>query len=216
MNKIKKLSLISLLLMTVFSFSGFFKIKINGEPVNLASVTLLIGIIVYFITREPEDKDAMSIKAIPQLLKDKKTIVLVFMSMIMDVICFTLAKFLLPEFLEHLSERTDFLAFDKFLILLAELIIAALGEEIAWRGFYQKQLSKMLPFGFAILITSVLFALCHLSSGSTIVVLYDLLFVVIDSVFYGLVFKRTNNIIISTLSHFIANLLGVLVLLLVI
>lgn len=215
MNKIKKLSLVSLLLMTAFSLSGLFKIEINGDTVKLVSFTLVIGIVVFFITREPEDKDAMSLKAIPQLLKNTKTIVLVVMPMVMNILCLTLAKWLVPEFLEHLSDRTDFLAFDKFLILLAELLIAALGEEIAWRGFYLKQLSKMSPFGVAVLITSVLFSLCHLSSGSTIVVLYDLLFIVINAVFYGLVYKRTNNILISTLSHFLANLLGVLALLVI-
>ena len=215
MNKIKKLSLVSLLLMTAFSLSGLFKIEINGDTVKLVSFTLVIGIVVFFITREPEDKDAMSLKAIPQLLKNTKTIVLVVMPMVMNILCLTLAKWLVPEFLEHLSERTDFLAFDKFLILLAELLIAALGEEIAWRGFYLKQLSKMSPFGVAVLITAVLFSLCHLASGNTIVVLYDLLFIVINAVFYGLVYKRTNNILISTLSHFLANLLGVLALLVI-
>lgn len=215
MNKIKKLSLVSLLLMTAFSLSGLFKIEINGDTVKLVSFTLVIGIVVFFITREPEDKDAMSLKAIPQLLKNTKTIVLVVMPMVMDILCLTLAKWLVPEFLEHLSDCTDFPAFDKFLILLAELLIAALGEEIAWRGFYLKQLSKMSPFGVAVLITAVLFSLCHLASGNTIVVLYDLLFIVINAVFYGLVYKRTNNILISTLSHFLANLLGVLALLVI-
>lgn len=213
MNKLKKLSLISILLMIAFSLSAFLKLKINGEPLTLTSITLLIGIIVFFITREPEDKDVMSLKAIPSLLKDKITILLVIIPTLADILCFTLAKWILPEFLEHLSDRTDFLAFDKFLILLAELIIAALGEEIAWRGFFQTQLSKILPFWLTLLIASVLFAICHMTSGSVIVILYDLLFIAINAVFYGLVYKRTHNIPISTLSHFIANLSGVLVLL---
>ncbi|MCM1082061.1 MAG: CPBP family intramembrane metalloprotease [Clostridium sp.] len=215
MKKIKTLSLISILLMIAFSLSAFLKLEVNGEPLTLTSITLLIGIIVFFITREPEDKDVMSLKAVPKLLKDKITILLVIIPTLADILCFTLAKYILPEFLEHISDRTDFLAFDKFLILLVELIVAALGEEIAWRGFFQPQLSKLLPFGVSLMIMSVLFAICHMTTGSVIVILYDMLFIVINAIIYGLVYKRTHNIPISTLSHFIANLSGVLILLVI-
>lgn len=52
---------------------------------------------------------------------------------------------------------TDFLAFDKIIILLAELFIAAWGEEIAWRGFFQNKLSKKLLLIPSLLITAILF-----------------------------------------------------------
>ncbi|MDE6749464.1 MAG: CPBP family intramembrane metalloprotease, partial [Lachnospiraceae bacterium] len=179
----------------------------------LSSVTLLIGIVVYFITREPEEKDAMSLKPIPGLFKDWKVILLVLASIAADIVCYVLAKLLVPEFLEHLAERTGFLSFDKIAILIAELIIAALGEEIAWRGFFLNQLSKMINFVPSLLITACLFALCHLSTGSVVVVVYDLTFIVINAVLYGLVYKRTNNIIVSTISHFLSNLFSVLIIL---
>ena len=72
MNKKERLSLIAILLMTLFSFSGLL-ILFDENIMNFASITLIIGIVFYFVTRQPEEKDAMSLKAIPQLLKDWKT-----------------------------------------------------------------------------------------------------------------------------------------------
>ena len=138
MNK-KRLTLIAMLLMVVFSFSGFL-LLFGDSNVNLASVTLIIGIVFYFITREREENDAMSLKAVPEALKDWKTDLFILLPVVMNVICYALAKLFVPEFLEHLSERTDFLSSGMILVLIAELLIAALGEEIAWRGFFLNKL----------------------------------------------------------------------------
>lgn len=213
MNKSKKISLIAIVFMTIFSFAGFLKL-FNENIVNLSSITLLIGIVAYFITKEPEEKDAMSLKTIPGLFKDWKVILLVLTPIISALICYVSAKLFVPEFLEHLAGRTDFLSFDKIAIMVVELIVAALGEEIAWRGFFLNQLSKKISFVPSLLISACLFAICHISAGSVVVVIYDLLFIVIDAILYGLVYKKTNNIIVSTISHFSANLFSVLIILL--
>lgn len=213
MNK-SKLSVIAMLLMIVFSFSGLL-VLFGNDSVNLSSVTLIIGIIFYFITREPEEKETMSLKAVPKLLKDWKTDLLILTPIVMNIICYVSAKMFIPEFIEHLSDRTDFLSFEQIIVLVAELMIAALGEEIAWRGFFLKNLSKRLPFVPALLITASLFSLCHFSIGSFAVVLYDLFFIVVNAAFYGIVYKRSNNIIVSTISHFLANAVGVIGLILI-
>lgn len=214
MNKKERLSLIAILLMTLFSFSGLL-ILFDENIMNFASITLIIGIVFYFVTRQPEEKDAMSLKAIPQLLKDWKNILLVLMPIASSIICNVIARLFLPEFIEHLSERTDFLTFDKILFLVVELVVAAFGEEIAWRGFYLNQLCKKIPLIPSLLISAILFSICHFSMGSIVVVLYDLLFIVIDAVLYGIVYKKTNNIIVSTISHFLANLFSVFTILLI-
>lgn len=204
----KRLALVAMLFMVVFSFSGLL-VLFGDNNVSLTSITLIIGIVFYFITREPEEKEAMSLKAVPQVLKDWKTDLLIFVPVVMVIICYTLAKAFVPEYLEHLSGRTDFLSSGQIVILIAELIIAALGEEIAWRGFFLSKLSKRLPFVPALLITAMLFSICHFTIGNFVVVLYDLLFIVVDAVFYGLIYKRSNSVIVSTISHFIANLVGI-------
>lgn len=207
MNK-KRLALVAVILMIVFSFSGFL-VLFGDNSVNLTSITLIVGIVFYFVTREPEEKEAMSLKAVPKVLKDWKTDLLILIPMVMDIICYAFAKAFVPEFLEHLSERTGFLSTGQIIVLIAELIVAALGEEIAWRGFFLTKLSKRLPFVPALLITATLFSLCHFSVGSFVAVLYDLIFIAVNAVFYGIIYKRSNSIIVSTISHLLANLVGI-------
>ena len=210
MKKTSKLVVISMIFMTIFSLTSLLKIEIGGEEIGLASITLIIGIAVFFITRKINDdvNEGLNFKNFFGLLKDKKTFILVLMPTIMNAICFLIAKLFLPEFITHLKARTDFLSLNMILILLVQLIIFALGEEIAWRAFFQKQLSKIFPYVPSLIITAALFSLCHLNTGSIIVVIYDLLFVFINAVFYGIVFRRTDNACISTIAHFIANLFG--------
>lgn len=210
MKKTSKLVVISIILMSIFSLTSLFEIEVGGEKIALASITLIIGIVAFFVTRKTNDdvNEGLNFKNMFSLLKDKTVIILVLMPAIMNVICFLIAKLFLPEFITHLKARTDFLSFRMILILLVQLIVFALGEEIAWRAFFQKQVSKMFPYVPSLIISAALFSLCHLNSGSIIVVIYDLLFVFINAIFYGIVFKRTDNACISTIAHFIANLLG--------
>ena len=88
----------------------------------------------------------------------------------------------------------------------------ALGEEIAWRAFFQKRLNKVLPIIPTLLISSILFAIGHFNQGDTVIVIFDIFFVFINSILYGVIFYRTNNAWISAISHFIANLFSVIVL----
>ena len=92
--------------------------------------------------------------------------------------------------------------------------VMTLGEEIAFRGFFQKQTTKKMHYIFSIILTSILFALGHYSSGNLGIVAYDLLFVFIDSALYGLVFKETDNAWCSWIPHFLADILGVILLML--
>lgn len=209
MSKISKTSLIAIIFMIIFSVSGF--IAPQTSP-SLSSVTIVIGIIVFFVTCKSEkaEGNGLDIKKVPGQLKDKRVLLLIMMPMFMNIICTVLAKFFVPEFIEHLKSRTDFLALDRLPILIIELMIAALGEEIAWRAFFQKQLAKVFPFVPALIISSALFAVCHITHGNMIVVLYDILFVFINAVFYGIIFRETDNAYVSTLAHFLANLLGII------
>lgn len=210
MKKTSKTVMIPLLIMTMISLSCLLKIEVGGERLQLASFTLIIGIVAFFVTRKTNDNidEGLDHKTILSLLKNKSIILLIFMPIIMNVICFVIAKLFLPEFIEHLKSRTGFLAFDMLPVLIVELIIAALGEEIAWRAFFQKQISKILPFVPSLIISSALFSICHFNEGSAIVVIYDLVFICINAMIYGVIFKKTDNAFISTIAHFLANLFG--------
>ncbi len=210
MKKTSNLVVISMILMTISSFTSLFKIEVGGEKIGLASISLIIGIATFFVTRKTNDdvNEGLNFKSMFQLLKDKKIIVLVLMPTIMNVVCFLIAKIFIPEFITHLKARTSFLSFQTIVILLVQLFIFALGEEIAWRAFFQKQFSKMFPYVPSLIISAALFSLCHLNSGNIVVVIYDLVFVFINAIFYGIVFRKTDNACVSTIAHFTANLLG--------
>lgn len=213
MTKIKKIPLVAMSLMAIFSLASLFNLSLGEKNISLASLTLIIGIPMYFIACRTEKtegcSDLLDIKAIPHALKDKKVIFLLFMPIVMNVVCNIIAKLILPEFIQHLRMRTDFLTINNMPLLIIELLIAALGEEIAWRAFFQNQLTKAVPFASALIVSSVLFAICHCTQGEIVIVLYDLMFVFINALFYGMLFKKTNNAFVSALAHFMANLFGI-------
>lgn len=131
MSKISKTSLIAIIFMVIFSVSGFIAPQTSS---SFSSVTLVIGIIVFFVTFKSEkaegNGDGLDIKKVPGQLKDKRVLLLIMMPMLMNIICTVLAKLFVPEFIEHLKSRTDFLSFLRllfhqrylqFVILLMEI-----------------------------------------------------------------------------------------------
>ena len=72
-------------------------------------------------------------------LKDKSILFWITLPSIMNIICFALAILFLPEFIDHLHSRTEIVvSVNMVALLILQLAIMALGEEIAWRGFFQK------------------------------------------------------------------------------
>jgi len=70
------------------------------------------------------------------------------------------------------------------------------------------RLNWFIKTPLAIIITSLVFGLFHYSSGNTIIVIFDILSVTLDSLFYGIIFARTKNIYVSWFAHFIADFVG--------
>ncbi len=197
-------------IMTALSFTNLLGLRMNGEPLKLAGLSVFVGLAAYFATRGTNGTktEGLDTKKFIGQLRDKKVLLLFALLLVMTVVSYGAGKLWMPEYVEHLRARTDFLAVADLPKLLLELAVFALGEEIAWRAFFQKQTSKLMPFAPSLIFTSALFALGHFTTGSAGVVLYDLLFVFIDSVIYGLIFRRTDNAWCSFLAHFLANLLS--------
>ncbi|NRG48351.1 CPBP family intramembrane metalloprotease [Bacillus sp. CRN 9] len=209
MTKNKSICLIAMVVMTIVSFSNFFGF-------NIAGLSVIVGITFFFINRFLEKNvttnNGLNVKAIGTNLKDKSIWFWIVLPMIMNVICFTLATLFLPEFIAHIYNRTEFVvSLDKILLLILQLAIFAVGEEIAWRGFFQRQLSKWMPIIPTLILTSIIFSLGHFAVGNIAVISYDIFFIFINSVLYGVIFYKTNNVWISAISHFIANLFSVIV-----
>jgi len=196
--------------MASLSFSNLLGLKIAG-------LAVVVGVVFFFVDKvsekQPFEGGGLDIGAIQKNFKDKSIWFWMALPIIMDAVAIGISKLLLPEYIDHVLARTEaFVSFDKVLILIIQLAFLALGEEIAWRAFFQKQLNKALPIIPTLLISSSLFAIGHFSQGNAVIVLYDVLFVFINSVLYGIIFHKTNNAWMSAISHFAANLFSIIVL----
>jgi len=196
--------------MVILTITGFFGFNISG-------FSIFIGIIAFFVFSDKKNKESeLDFKSIKIQLSDKKIWFWIFLPMIANFFSMGAACFLLPGFINHVKERVgQILTFDKMLLLSVQLIITAVGEEIAWRAFFQKRLGEHIPMQLSIVLTSIFFASGHFSSGLVLIVTYDLLFVFINSLFYGIVFKKTNNAWVSAVSHLVANVSGIVLLFIV-
>jgi len=197
----RKINLIAMLAMTVVSFASVFGVSIAG-------VSVMIGITFFIIYRKNASTgNELDAKTIGKHLKNKKIYFWIVLPVILNAVCIVMAELFLPQYIEHLYERTAFVgSFNQIIVLLIQLAFIALGEEIAWRAFFQNQLSKALPIIPSLLITSIIFAFGHIVEGNIIVVTYDIFFIFINSLVYGWIFYKTNNTWLSVISHFSANL----------
>jgi membrane protease YdiL (CAAX protease family) len=210
MQNILRISKIAIVIMALLSFSNLFGL-------NVAGISVIAGVVFFFINKalekQPFKNSGLDIKSIGISLKNRNIWIWIALPLIMDAVSITIAKLFLPGFIEHVLARAEiFVSFDKALLLVFQLAFLALGEEIAWRAFFQKQLCKVFPIMPVILFSSVLFALGHLTAGKPIIVIFDIFFVFINSILYGIVFHKSNNAWVSAISHFIANLFSAIVL----
>lgn len=207
MQNIKMLPTIAVVAMSILSFTNLF-------GYSIAAASVFIGVAAFFINkaseRQPFADSGLDVKAIGRDLKDRRIWLWLALPTVMDVVSAGLSKLVQPEYVAYeLARAGEFVSFDRILTLVIQLAVLALGEEIAWRAFYQKQLTKILPLTPVLLISSALFALGHVHEGNAAVVGYSVFFVFVNSILYGVIFHKTNNAWISAISHFVANLLSV-------
>lgn len=182
--------------------------------IGIAGVTVLLGIAFFFvdqaIRKVPAVESGLDIKLIGRNFQDKKIWIWIILPIFTNIIPILLAKLMLPQFIEHVLGRTaDIITFSNIGFLALQLIVLALGEEIAWRAFFQNQITKHTSVIPAILITSALFSIGHISSGSPMVVIYDIFFVFVDSIIFGIIFLKTKNAWLSFFAHLLGNITGV-------
>lgn len=84
------------------------------------------------------------------------------------------------------------------------IIAIGLGEEIFWRGFIQKKISKYLSINASILITAILFSMIHFYIFTIVPMKAGILFLVLIALagcVWGYLFKRFGNIWSAVISH---------------
>ena len=203
-------TIIGLFLMAVLSLT-----KIISE-LSLSGLTVLIGILFFFVLEHFDKKTQIELglrfKSFFDDLKKQGVILLVLLPVGSAVVTLLIGDMIFKgAFTSHVLGRTDgMLSFDKIPILMVQIVIAALGEEIAWRGFFLGKSMRILPFWLCVILSSLLFSIAHISSGSIELVSYDIFMIFVDSIIYALIYKKSGNCLISALSHFLGNATGIL------
>lgn len=182
---------------------------------SIAGYSVLVGIAFFFIVEAVEKTpDAESGLQFQTFLKDMKkpwVLPLVFLPVVTAIATLVVGDLVFKgAFSVHVMGRTDsILSFDKVPLLVFQIVIAAFGEEIAWRGFFVGKSMKVFPFWLCALVSSVLFAAGHIAVGNFGLVFYDVVTIFIDSIIYALIFYKSGNCLISTVSHILCNATGI-------
>ena len=98
--------------------------------------------------------------------------------------------------------------------LLAVALVLTLVEELVYRVTIQERLGWFIGTPGAILVTAVLFGVAHAvgTSGSTQVVLSDVAGVILDGLFFGLIYAKTHNLAVTWATHYAADVVGLVAL----
>lgn len=114
------------------------------------------------------------------------------------------------EFAAHVVGRTSsMLSFDRIPLLIGQVILGALGEEIAFRGFFVGKAMKIVPFWPCAVVSSVVFAAGHIATGDVGLVAYDVSTIFIDSMIYAVVYRKSGNCLVCAISHILCNAAGI-------
>ena len=127
-----------------------------------------------------------------------------------------------PELVNHITGRLsiNFGSLQGFSAvggLLAAALILTLMEEVVFRVTIQERLSWFIGVPAAILFASLIFGFVHSvgTSGSLPIILTDIAGVAIDGAFFGIIYAKTHNLAVTWVTHFTADVIGLIALILI-
>lgn len=182
---------------------------------QIAGYSVFVGIAFFFIVEAvAKTQNVESGLRFKTVLADMKKpgVILWMLLPIVSAVATLIAGNLIfsGEFVSHVMGRADsILSFDKISLLTGQVIIAAFGEEIAYRGFFLGKAMKLFPFWLCAVISSVVFAAGHIAVGNVGLVIYDIATVFIDSIIYAIIYHKSGNCLLSTISHILCNATGI-------
>ena len=179
------------------------------------SITLALPAVVLLMDRRRNGKSWAEIGLKTQgILRDiqgaKNWIFLVaFVSPILTIV---LAQYLVPGFVAHLIGRLP-MDIGQLVPTFFALLFGTFLEELIFRGYIQTRLQVFGTTRFAIVAASILFAGMHIAKGAVVVVAFDLFWIFVDSLIYGIIYYKTKNLFVSWIAHFASDVVGLAVLL---
>ncbi len=182
---------------------------------SLAGYSVFVGIAFFFLTeaaaktREPDS--GLRFTTIAADLKKPGVVLWMLLPAVSGIVTLATANLIFGgAFAAHVLGRTGpFLSFDKTALLIGQVVIAAFGEEIAYRGFFFGKAAKYFPVWLCALVSSAVFAAGHIAAGDTALVVYDVAAVFLDSLIYSVVYHKSGNCVISTFSHILGNAVSI-------
>lgn len=208
-NKGAILTVIGLILMVLLTIT-------KAVPSSsIAGYSVLVGIAFFFIVeaveKTPAAESGLRFKTILADMKKPGVLPWMLLPIVSAVATLMVGNMLFSgEFVSHVMGRTgSMLSFDRTALLIGQVILAALGEEIAFRGFFVGKAMKLFPFWPCALISSVVFAAGHIAVGNIGIVAYDIVTIFIDSILYSIVYRKSGNCLASTISHILCNAAGI-------
>ena len=116
-----------------------------------------------------------------------------------------------PEIIDHIVARLPFPPTAGGLFVYAiPLAIALVGEEMTHRTLIQGRLTPFIGTTAAIAVASLVFGISHYSPGPFAIVAVDISSIVFDSILFGIIYARSNNLIVSWAAHLLGDILGLI------
>ncbi|TFG73596.1 MAG: CPBP family intramembrane metalloprotease [Anaerolineales bacterium] len=134
----------------------------------------------------------------------------VLVGVIMQPLIVVLAYNFVPAYLEHVVSRLPFPQGINWFVLVPMLAFSLIAEEMTFRTLIQGRLTPYLGKAGAILLASLLFGISHFSSGVWFIVLIDIAGIFVDSILYGIIYARSNNLVVTWAAHLLGDILGML------
>lgn len=198
----------ALILMVLLTLSVVFN-------TSFSAFSIFIGIASFFVAARLRRlsllQSGLDISSVPASLSEKALWPWLLLPFAVNVVSFVLSKSFLPEYIEYETRRAGgFVAIELTLQSVLLFLVFALGEEIAWRAFFQQEVKKHLNLIPALAVTSLFFTLGHFTHDAPFgVAAFGLVFTFVNSLLFGVVFHKTNNAWVSALVHFAANIFEV-------
>ena len=178
---------------------------------NIAGYSVFVGIAFFFIveavSKTPRSESGLRFHTIAEDIKKPGVIVWALLPAVSGIVTLVVGDLIFSGgFVAHVMGRTGaILSFDKTALLIGQVIIAAFGEEIAYRGFFLGKGEKVFPFWLCAVVASAVFAAGHIAPGNAGLVVYDVACVFIDSLIFSVIYHKSGNCVISTFSHILGN-----------
>ena len=178
---------------------------------SIAGYSMFVGIAFFFITeavgKTRGSESGLRFNTIAADIKKPDVMIWMLLPVVSGVATLVVGNLIFSGgFVAHVMGRTSvILSFDKIALLIGQVIIAAFGEEIAFRGFFFGKSSKLFPAWICAVVSSVVFAAGHIATGNPWIVAYDIATIFIDSLIFTVIYHKSGNCVISTFSHILGN-----------